>query len=163
MRAMANAILHGITGLAGAIGVWCLGGCSGGQATPALPASHNDAGVANVTPGAFRGPAGLGYGKGNEAATVVVTEFSDFGCHYCADFARTVLPTVEREFIATGRVRWQLVPPATVSTPHALAAAGAAVCAAQQGDVWGMHDSPVARQRTRRPRTSSAWYADSLM
>jgi hypothetical protein len=43
-------------------------------------------------------------------APVVVVEFSDFGCPYCARFALESLPVIEEEYIRTGQVRWQYVP-----------------------------------------------------
>lgn len=66
------------------------------------------------------------------AAPVVVVEFFDYGCHYCAEFERTVVPVIEREFVAAGKVEWRAIPFATGSTPHSLDAASALECARQQ-------------------------------
>lgn len=147
MRATARAIVRGVAGLAVVVVVPWIGGCAGVESTPAPSASPVPSKAEGATPAALARAPGSGYARGSREATVVVTEFSDFGCHYCAHFARTVLPTLDREFIGPGRVRWQLVPVATASTPHALAAAGAAECASQQGGEWAMHDRLFATQR----------------
>lgn len=89
------------------------------------------------------------------AAPVVVVEFFDYGCGHCGEFARSVQPVIDREFVATGRVEWRPVPFATGSTPHSLDAASAVTCAAQQGRAAPMHEALFARRhewvRVRRP------------
>lgn len=66
------------------------------------------------------------------APTVVVIEFFEYGCHYCAEFTRIVQPAIEREFVTAGVVEWREVPFAAGSTPRAFEAATAAECARQQ-------------------------------
>lgn len=125
-----------------------VGGCAGVDAAPSHTRPVGTSALASVRgDAATSGGASFGFARGSAAAPVVVLEFSDFGCFYCASFARTVLPEVAREFLATGRVRWQLVPLATGATPHAKAAAAAAVCAAEQNRAWAMHDRLFQMQR----------------
>ncbi|MEO5814286.1 MAG: thioredoxin domain-containing protein [Gemmatimonadaceae bacterium] len=52
----------------------------------------------------------IGYDRGNPAAPVVVVEFSDFGCPYCAEFALQTFPALDSEYIATGKVLFKYVP-----------------------------------------------------
>ena len=94
----------------------------------ALPAQQADAPLA-------------GRSKGAASAPVTVYEMSDFQCPYCRRFALETFPTLEREYIATGKVRWVFVNfPLTSIHPNAVAAAEVALCAAQQGAFWQVHD-----------------------
>ncbi len=104
--------------------------CTGCVRTSAAPVQHVDsARAAHTAP-----------------APVVVVEFFDYGCHYCEAFNRTVLPAIQRDFIVSGRVRWQLVPFGSAQAPYAGAAATAVECAAQQEHRWPMHERLFARR-----------------
>lgn len=86
--------------------------------------------------------------KGRVDAPVTVYEMGDFQCPACRMFALTTFPTIDREFIATGKVRWVFVHyPLTSIHPNAAPAAQAASCAAQQGKFWPLHDLLYARQQ----------------
>lgn len=78
--------------------------------------------------------------KGRPDAPVTVVEFSDFQCPYCGRFFRDVLPAVERELIATGKVKFVYRDYPLPSHAHARRAAYAAGCAGRQGKFWPMHD-----------------------
>src|SRR2546430_17612454 len=61
---------------------------------------------------------------------------ADFQCPACRMFAVTVLPTLDSEYVRTGKVRWVFINlPLTSIHPNAVAAAEAAMCAARQGRV----------------------------
>ena len=115
----------------------------GGSAPPEAPAS----------PAARTAGAGevdlleLGYGKGPIDAPVTIIEFSDFGCPYCAKFALETLPQLQREFVESGRLRWQYVPFELGMFPNGGEAARAGECAGEQGRFWEMHDLLYERQR----------------
>jgi protein-disulfide isomerase len=47
--------------------------------------------------------------KGAANAPVTVYEMADFQCPACRLFTVTVLPTLEREFVQTGKVRWVFI------------------------------------------------------
>lgn len=81
-------------------------------------------------------------------ATVTVVEFSDFGCKYCGQFHRQTLPALRRDYVATGKVRWRMVPFVLGIFPNGTEAMRAAGCAAEQGEetFWAMHDTLFARQ-----------------
>jgi len=84
---------------------------------------------------------------GRADAPVVVYEMSDFQCPYCRQFALTVFPTLDREFVATGKVRFVYVNfPLTALHRHAVAAAAVAMCAARQNKFWPVHDLLFQRQ-----------------
>lgn len=113
-------------------------------------------------------PAGVGYPhpRSNTRAPVYVVEFSDFGCAYCAQFTQQTFPTLEREFIATGRVRWTFVPFRLVGFPNADEAAEAAECAGEQQAFWPMHDRLFAERgqwsRAAKPTDTFVTYAQAL-
>jgi protein-disulfide isomerase len=79
--------------------------------------------------------------KGRPDAPVTVYEMSDFQCPYCRAFALTTLPVLEREYVTTGKVRFVYINlPLSSLHPNAVAAAEAAMCAANQRRFWPMHD-----------------------
>lgn len=90
--------------------------------------------------------------KGSQSAPVTVYEMSDFQCPYCRRFALETFPTIEKEYIAPGKVRWVFVNfPLTSIHSNAVAAAATAVCAARQGAFWPMHDLIYLYQETWAP------------
>jgi protein-disulfide isomerase len=90
--------------------------------------------------------------KGSASAPVTVYEMSDFQCPYCRRFAQETFPTLERSYIAAGKVRWVFINfPLTDVHPHASAAAQLALCAARQKGFWRMHDLLFQYQETWAP------------
>jgi protein-disulfide isomerase len=85
--------------------------------------------------------------KGAPNAPVTVYEMADFQCPACRVFAVTVLPTIDREYVQTGKVRWVFINlPLTSIHPNAVAAAEVAMCSARQGRFWPVHDELYHRQ-----------------
>jgi protein-disulfide isomerase len=79
--------------------------------------------------------------KGSATAPLTIYEMSDFQCPYCRRQALEVLPTIEKEFIATGKVRWIFLNlPITQIHANAAAAAEFAMCAARIDKFWPVHD-----------------------
>jgi protein-disulfide isomerase len=79
--------------------------------------------------------------KGSATAALTVYELSDFQCPYCRRQAVEVLPSLEKEFIATGKVRWIFLNlPLTQLHPNAVAAAEFAMCSAKVNQFWPVHD-----------------------
>lgn len=73
---------------------------------------------------------------GSADAPVMVIEFTDLQCPYCARFARDTWPLLRERYVDTGKIRF-----ATRDLPlpiheFALPAAVAARCAGQQGKFW---------------------------
>jgi len=88
------------------------------------------------------------YRLGHPTAPVGVVEFSDFGCPYCARFARNTLPTLRTEYVERGQVRWRYVP-VVMGFPGGDIMGAAAVCAAELGGravFWRVHDLFYERQ-----------------
>ncbi|MGB7905836.1 MAG: DsbA family protein [Steroidobacteraceae bacterium] len=112
---------------------------------PALVALAGAAGCASTarTPEApVASPAATGNSTADERvlgsaeAQVMIIEFTDLQCPYCARFARDTWPLLRERYVDTGKVRF-----ATRDLPlpiheFALPAAVAARCAGQQGRFW---------------------------
>jgi protein-disulfide isomerase len=87
-----------------------------------------------------------GHDLGARTAPIEVIEFHDLGCSQCARFTAQSFGALEREFIATGKVRWKSVPFVLGSFRHSAFAAEAAECAAEQDKFFPMHDALLAQQ-----------------
>ncbi|MCK2128136.1 DsbA family protein [Thauera aromatica] len=86
--------------------------------------------------------------KGARDAQLTMLEFSDYQCPFCKRHADQSLPQIERDYIATGKVRYVFRDfPLESIHPQALQAAEAAHCAAEQGRYWEMHDRLFANQQ----------------
>jgi protein-disulfide isomerase len=78
--------------------------------------------------------------RGSANAPVTVFEMADFQCPVCGRFAREIMPALEREYVATGKVKWVYVNFPLPMHPNAEPAAELAMCAARQGRFWAIHD-----------------------
>ena len=78
---------------------------------------------------------------------IAIVEFADFQCPFCARHATTTLPTMKKELLDSGKARYVAMNLPLDMHPHALPAAEAAECAADQGAYWRMHDLLFARQK----------------
>lgn len=79
--------------------------------------------------------------KGENNATVTLVEFSDYQCPFCARHVRETLPPLEREYIATGKIKYVFRNfPITSIHPLAFKAHEAANCSGEQEKYWEMHD-----------------------
>ena len=78
--------------------------------------------------------------RGSPTAPVTIYEMSDFQCPWCARFFRETQPLLEREYIATGKVRLVFVNYPLPMHANAGPAAELAMCAARQGKFWPVHD-----------------------
>ena len=86
--------------------------------------------------------------KGPQGAAVLVYEIADFQCPFCAEFALTVYPRIDREYVRTGKVQWVFVNLPLPNHARAWAASEAAMCAgAVSNRFWEMHDRLFARQQ----------------
>jgi protein-disulfide isomerase len=87
--------------------------------------------------------------RGSDSARVVVVEFSDYQCPFCAMFFQQTLPQLDQAFIKTGKIRYVFnnVPLDRIH-PSAFKAAEAAECAGDQGKFWEMHDKLFSNQKS---------------
>lgn len=86
--------------------------------------------------------------KGNPDAQITLVEFSDFQCPFCARFYEQTLPSIEENFVNTGKVKivFRDFPIPNIH-PNALSAHVAAECANIQGKFWQYHDILFSRQQ----------------
>jgi protein-disulfide isomerase len=98
---------------------------------------------------------------GQADAPITITEFADFQCPACAQFARQTLPTLEEKYIKTGKVKWvfnhfaflgdRTNDPAKLalynaSKDESTRAAEASECANDQGKFWEYANTLFANQ-----------------
>lgn len=101
--------------------------------------------------------------KGRPDAPITIYVMSDFQCPFCRDFALTTMPTLEREYITPGKVRFTFVNyPLTNIHQHAVAAAEVAMCAALQGKFWPVHDRLFQRQQQWAEQADASPYLLAL-
>ena len=75
----------------------------------------------------------LGFDFGSDDAPISVIEFSDYGCGYCRRFHTATFPTLMKDYIETGKVRWKYVTYVSGTFANSPAAAFVAECAGEQG------------------------------
>ena len=78
--------------------------------------------------------------KGDEDAPVTIVEWSDFECPFCERFYQQTLPSIEEEYIKTGKVKLVYRDFPLSFHANAQKAAEAAECAGEQGKYWEMHN-----------------------
>jgi|GEM_PF-3491978 len=86
----------------------------------------------------------VAYQEGNTAAPVKVVYFADYVCDDCARFSKEAVVPLQRDWVAKGRARLEVVDLAW----HRGSVAGsiAATCAAEQNRYWEMHGALFERQ-----------------
>jgi len=86
--------------------------------------------------------------KGKPDATVTLVEYSDYQCPFCARHYRQVMPTLEKEYIETGKLKFVMREnPIPSLHRNAVNASKAAVCAGGQGKYWEMHNLMFDNQK----------------
>lgn len=84
--------------------------------------------------------------KGSPQAKVVLIEYSDFQCPFCARLAIDTLPEIVRTYVDTGKVLLAFRHVPLNIHPFARQAGEAAECAGKQGKFWEMHDALFRNQ-----------------
>jgi len=82
---------------------------------------------------------------GDAAAKVTVTEWGDFQCPYCGNFARDVQPQLIADYVKTGKILFEFKNLAFLGD-ESVQSAEAGACAADQGKFWTFHDVIFANQ-----------------
>jgi protein-disulfide isomerase len=85
--------------------------------------------------------------KGEPSARVVMIEYSDFECPFCAQFARAIAPQIDRDYVITGKIQYVFRDLPLLMHPRAQAAAEAAGCARLQGKFWPMYEQLFSNPR----------------
>ncbi|MBI5644165.1 MAG: DsbA family protein [Deltaproteobacteria bacterium] len=84
---------------------------------------------------------------GKSDVSIVLVEFSDYECPFCARFNAEVLKQVKREYIDTGRLRFVYKDFPLPFHQNAMKASMAARCAGEEGRYWEMHDALLENQQ----------------
>ena len=82
-----------------------------------------------------------GYYLGSDSAPLTVTEYADYECPACQQWAIVQFPTIRQRLIASGQVRWRYRDFPLDMHRHARVAAHAAACAEEQGKYWEMNEA----------------------
>lgn len=131
---------------------------SGGEVAP-----QGAAGMAAGLTDSVSTQADRGRIRGNPAAPIWVIEVSDFQCPYCKQWHDAVFPTLDRDYVQTGKARLAYLNyPLTSIHANAQAAAEAAMCSAVQGRFWELHDSLFETQGRWESLSSPLAMFDSL-
>ena len=99
-----------------------------------------------------------GTSMGSPNAPVLIEEFSDFQCPFCARFYREIEPRIIQEYVAAGQVRFVYRHFAFIG-PESVWAAQASECAAAQDRFWDYHHKLFANQTGEN---AGAFTADRL-
>jgi len=94
-----------------------------------------------------------GHKKGYDSARLVIINFSEYQCPYCAQFFRDAMPNIEKEYINTKKVRYVFMDFPLSFHAQSMKAAEAASCAEEQGKYWEMNECLFANQDTLSPET----------
>jgi len=81
------------------------------------------------------------YAKGNAMAKVVITEYSDYQCPFCARFTLDTLPQLQNDYLETGKVKFVFKDFPIPNHKYAQLASEATYCAGEQNEeyYWKMH------------------------
>lgn len=77
--------------------------------------------------------------RGSSEAKVSMIQYSDFLCPSCSYVSTQVMPKVEEQYIANGKVRFEFRPMAFIA-PGSVQAGIGAYCAIDQNKFWQYHD-----------------------
>jgi protein-disulfide isomerase len=83
---------------------------------------------------------------GSPDAPLVLVEFSDYQCPFCARFFSNTLPQIKKEYIETGKVKYVFKDFPLRFHKQAQKAAEAAHCAGEEGKYWELHDKLFENQ-----------------
>lgn len=81
------------------------------------------------------------YSKGNANASVVITEYSEYQCPFCAQLTLEIIPQLQNDYIETGKVHFIFKDFPIPNHQYALKASEATYCAGDQNEdkFWEMH------------------------
>lgn len=99
---------------------------------------------------------------GKSDAPLTMVEFTDYQCPFCGRYEANTYPEIKRNYIDTGKLRLIVRDlPLSELHPHALQAAQAVHCAADQDKFWEMKDI-VFKNQNKLDKDALAGYAKSL-
>ncbi len=103
-------------------------------------ARHPDSSANDTANSAVTADTSSAMSKGNADAKVSVIQYSDFICPSCSYFSTQIMPTIEKDYIDTGKVKFEFRPMAFIAEGSTLAGMGG-YCAVDQNKFWEYHDA----------------------
>jgi protein-disulfide isomerase len=73
---------------------------------------------------------------GSDEAPIVVIEFASYRCDHCLTFHQRALPAIRKQYIASGKVQWVMVPSSFDASHRFSRLFALGRCALQQGKFW---------------------------
>jgi protein-disulfide isomerase len=135
----------------GALLTFALAGCAKAD-DEAAPAAAAPAAEAPTAPAPFDiARVDKSRQLGSASAKVWFIVGSDFECPFCRAFETEAWPSIQREYVATGKIRvafmnFPMYMKAPPMHPRSVPAAEVAMCAGAQEKFWQMHDSLFVNQ-----------------
>lgn len=104
--------------------------------------SNTTTNVPAATPGPTHAAPQSATVVGSDSAPVTIVEYFRFDCPHCQEFAKEVEPQLEKDYIASGKLRIEFRPMAldSSSSSNLLNASEAALIAGDQGHFWEYYD-----------------------
>jgi protein-disulfide isomerase len=99
---------------------------------------------------------------GKESAPVWFLIVSDFQCPYCKAWHDSTFHALEKEYVATGKIRMAYVNYPMPQHANAIPAAVTAMCASAQGRFWATQDRIFDTQKSWQALKDARPYLDSL-
>ncbi|MEA2283784.1 MAG: hypothetical protein QOK21_4391 [Solirubrobacteraceae bacterium] len=99
-----------------------------------------------ATTALFKGIPQQGVTLGRASAPATLIEFADLQCPFCGEYSNTALPTVVKNYVRTGKLRYQLEVRSFLG-PDSVKAAGAAAVAAKENRLYQFADLFYRRQQ----------------
>lgn len=94
--------------------------------------------------------------QGSEAAPLVIVEFSDYQCSFCARHTKQTYPEIYEKYIKTGKLRYVFMDKPLPSHDMSAQVAEAAHCAAEQGKFREMHEKLLYEPESQKDLTTLA-------
>ena len=94
--------------------------------------------------------------QGNDSAPLVLVEFSDYQCTFCARYTKETYPEIYKNYINTGKLRYVFVDKPLPFHNMATDAAEAAHCAAEQGKFSEIHKEMMSSPESLNDLTTLA-------
>jgi protein-disulfide isomerase len=118
---------------------------SSGGGSKSQTASSTGSGTDQQVARLFRGIPQQGVHLG-KASSPTLIEFADLQCPYCGDYARQAMPSVIRDYVRTGRLRYELRLRSFLG-PDSVKAAGAAAAATRANRLYQFSEVFYRRQQ----------------
>ena len=160
LAAVGGVVVLAIIGIV--LGLVLSGGRSGGGLPSGTPAVGNCA--SNGLPGCqdveslFKGIPQKGLYLGSPFAKAQMVMFIDLQCPFCQNYETTVMPTIIKKYVRTGKVRVQVQPWAFIG-PDSVRGQKAMFAAAKQNKAWNFAEILYVNQSTE----NTGWLSDSMV